>query len=62
MRNACTLAHHNHVNLAHTHHQSRMYHYEYLVVYYAYDAHRSRRDHMHKTRCLMNNRSRSRRT
>ena len=61
MRNACTLAHHNHANLVHTHHQSRMYLVCYMM-YYAYDTHRSRRDLVHKTRCYMYNRARSRRT
>ena len=61
MRNACTLAHHNLASLVHNHHQSRMY-LVYCMMYDTPYAHRSRLDLLHKTRCYMHNRSRSRRT
>ena len=61
MHNDDMQAHHNHMNLVHTHHQSRMH-----LVYncYAYDdndARTSRRDHMYKTRCYTRIGTRSRR-
>ena len=60
MHNVYMQAHHNHMNLAHTHHQSRMYLVYYMM--YEYNAHRSRRDHMYMTRCYTRSETRSRRT
>jgi len=64
MHSACMQADRNHMNLVynHSHHHSRMHLAAYLVMYYAYNAHTSRRDHMHKARCRMYSRDRSRRT
>ncbi len=59
MHNVYMQARHNHMNLAHTHHQSRMY---LVYMMYEYNAHRSRRDHMHMTRCYTRSETRSRRT
>jgi len=59
MHNVYMQAHHNHMNLAHTHHQSRMY---LVYMMYEYNAHTSRRDRMYMTRCYTRNETRSRRT
>jgi len=60
MHNACMQARYNHVNLAYTHHPSRMYHVVY-TRYLVTRTHTSRRDHMHKTRCYTRVETRSRR-
>ena len=59
MHNVYMQARHNHMNLAHTHHQSRMY---LVYMMYEYNAHTSRRDHMYMTRCYTRSETRSRRT
>ena len=64
MRSVCMQAHCSHMSLVYNrHHRSRMHLVAaYLVLCYAYNDHTSRRDHMHKTRCCMYSRDRSRRT
>jgi len=62
MHNAYMQAHHNHMNLAHTHHQSRMRLVCYIVYYLASRTHTSRRDRMYMTRCYARSETRSRRT
>jgi len=59
MHNVCMPSRCNHMNLVHTHHQSRMN----LVCYIAYlvmRTHTSRRDCMNKTRCYTRMKTRSR--
>ena len=60
MHNDDMQAHHNHMNLVHTRHQSRM-HLVYDYDAYDNDARTSRRDHMYKTRCYTRIGTRSRR-
>jgi len=63
MRSVCTPSRCNHMNLVHTHHQSRMNLVCYIdYVYLALDTHTSRRDHTYMTRCYtrMQTRSQSR--
>ena len=63
MHNACMQARYNHMNLARTHHQSRMHHASRIDYdYVPYVAHTSRRDRMYMTRCYTRIRTRSRRT